>query len=283
MSAWKETAEGVFTRRFEPVNITVTAVLGGEGVLVADTRCSVQEGKELRAELAELTPLPVRWVVNTHTHFDHMWGNAAFDVPLMVPPAEFWGHRNIPAFDPEGPGFLKTREYLIREGGPEWKAKVDELVVRTPDHLVTASHALDLGGRTIELLHPGRGHTDNDLVLWLPDAALLIGGDLVEQSGPPAFGADSFPLDWPATLAALSALTTEATTYVPGHGDPAGRAFLRDMQEYVTAVAEQIRALHADGVPVERAVEAGSWPIADSSHFADAVVRGYAQLSGELP
>ncbi|NUR24474.1 MAG: MBL fold metallo-hydrolase [Catenulispora sp.] len=283
MSAWRETAEGVFTRRFQPVDITVTAVLGGEGVLVADTRCSVQEGRELRAELAELTPLPVRWVVNTHEHFDHMWGNAAFDVPLMEPPAEFWGHRNIPAFDPEGPDFHKKREWLIREGGPEWEARLDELVVRTPDHLVTSSHVLDLGGRLVELLHPGRGHTDNDLVLWLPDAALLIGGDLVEQSGPPAFGSDSFPLDWPATLGALAALTPEDTVYVPGHGDPAGRGFLSEMQEFVTAVAEQIRTLHADGVPVQDAVRAGSWPIEDGAHFASAVARGYAQLSGALP
>jgi glyoxylase-like metal-dependent hydrolase (beta-lactamase superfamily II) len=282
MSAWNETSEGVFIRRFEPVNVTVTAVLGGEGVLVVDTRCSVQEGRELRVELAKLTPLPVRWVVNTHSHFDHMWGNAAFDVPLMEPPAEFWGQRNTPDFDPEDPDFLKLREYLIGEGGPEWKVKVEELVVRTPDRLVTASHALDIGGRVVELLHVGRGHTDHDLVLWLPDAAVLVGGDLVEQSGPVAFGSDSFPLDWPTTLAALAALTGENTTYVPGHGDPAGRAFLRDTQEFVTAVAAQIRALHADGVPVERAVETGSWPIADSSHFANAVVRGYAQLSGGL-
>ncbi|GAA2032167.1 MBL fold metallo-hydrolase [Catenulispora yoronensis] len=283
MSAWKETSEGVFTRRFEPVNITVTAVLGGEGVLVADTRCSVQEGRELRAELAALTPLPVRWVVNTHTHFDHMWGNAAFDRPEQEPPAEFWGHRNMPDFDPEDPGFLELRDMILREGGPEWREKMDTLVVRKPDHLVTASHALDLGGRIIELMHLGRGHTDNDLVLWLPDADVLIGGDLVEQSGPVAYGTDSFPLDWPATLAALAALTTEHTTYVPGHGDPSDRGFLKETEEFVTAVAEQIRTLHADGVPAEQALDRGSWPIEDSSHFAKAVARGYAQLSGELP
>lgn len=276
MNAWNETADGVFTRRFDPVNITVTAVLGADGVLVVDTRCSVQEGRELREELAKLTPRPVRWVVNTHAHFDHMWGNAAFDTPLMEPPAEFWGHEDFAGDDPELPG------YLLREGGPEWAAKLAELVVRRPDRLVAASHSLDLGGRVVELRHAGRGHTDHDLVLWLPDADVLLGGDLVEQSGPVAFGSDSFPLDWPATLAAVADLTTESTIYVPGHGDPAGAAFLRGQQEFVTAVAEQIRALHADGVPVGRAVEAGKWPMEDASHFSDAVKRGYAQLSGEL-
>jgi glyoxylase-like metal-dependent hydrolase (beta-lactamase superfamily II) len=282
MSTWKETAEGVFTRRFDPVDVTVTAVLGGEGVLVVDTRCSVQEGEELRAELAKLTPLPVRWVVNTHVHFDHMWGNAAFDAPSLEPPAQFWGHREMPDYDPDDPEFHDLRDRLLRDGGPEWKAKLDTLVIRKPDHLVSASHALDLGGRVIELLHPGRGHTGHDLVLWLPDAELLIGGDLVEQSGPVAYGSDSFPLDWPATLGALAALTTEGTTYVPGHGDPSDRRFLADSQAFVTAVADQVRVLHAEGVPVEQAVAAGTWPIENAAHFADAVARGYAQLSGAL-
>lgn len=283
MTTWTETADRVFIRRFDPVNVTVTAVLGGDGVLVADTRCSVQEGRELREELAELTPLPVRWVVNTHTHFDHMWGNAAFDVPHQVPPADFWGHENLPDFDRADPEFATFSEYLLREGGPEWQAKLDELVVRKPDHLVAREHRLDLGGRIAELRHIGRGHTDNDLVVWLPDAAVAISGDLIEQSGPVAYGSDSFPLDWPFTLAALSGLTGQDATYVPGHGDPSDRGFLQGQQEFVTAVAEQIKALHADGVPVERAVEAGSWPIEDAAHFAQAVKRGYAQLSGELP
>ncbi|MEY9930328.1 glyoxylase-like metal-dependent hydrolase (beta-lactamase superfamily II) [Catenulispora sp. GP43] len=283
MSAWIETADRVFTRRFQPVNVTVTAVLGGDGVLVADTRCSVQEGHELREELAKLTPLPVRWVVNTHTHFDHMWGNAAFDVPHQVPPADFWGQENMPDFDRADPEFATFSEYLLREGGPEWQAKLDELVVRKPDRLVAAEHALDLGGRIAELRHIGRGHTDNDLVVWLPDAAVAISGDLIEQSGPVAYGSDSFPLDWPATLAALDGLTGQAATYIPGHGDPSDHGFLQGQREFVTVVAEQIRALHADGVPVERAEQAGGWPIEDAAHFAQAVRRGYAQLTGELP
>lgn len=283
MSSWTEIADHVFTRRFEPVNVTVTAVLGGDGVLVVDTRCSVQEGRELREELTKLTPLPVRWVVNTHTHFDHMWGNAAFDTPHQVPPADFWGHENMPDVDPEDPEFAAFREYLLREGGPEWQAKLDELVIRKPDHAVVGSHALDLGGRVAKLRHTGRGHTDNDLVIWLPDAAVAICGDLIEQSGPVAYGKDSFPMDWPETLAALAEFTTEDSIFIPGHGDPADHRFLLDQQEFVTSVADQIRTLHASGVRIEDAAQAGTWPIADRSHFAEAVKRGYAQLAGELP
>lgn len=287
MSAWTEIADRVFTRRFEPVDVTVTAVAGGESLLVADTRCSVQEGRELLAELRKLTPLPVRWVVNTHTHFDHMWGNAAFDRPHLDPPAEFWGHENMPDFDPDDWYFQELRDYLLREGGPEWQPKLDELVVRKPDRLVSREHTLDLGGRVAELRHLGRGHTDNDLVIWLPDAAVAISGDLVEQSGPVAFGVDSFPLDWPETLAALRELTPQDALYVPGHGDAKGRDFLAEQEGFVTRVAEQIVGMYEDGVPVEDAAGAGDWPLKDAdaaaAHFRSAVKRGYAQLSGELP
>jgi glyoxylase-like metal-dependent hydrolase (beta-lactamase superfamily II) len=287
MSTWTEIADGVFTRRFEPVDITVTAVAGGESLLVCDTRCSVQEGRELLAELRKLTPLPVRRVVNTHTHFDHMWGNAAFDTPHLEPPAEFWGHENMPDFDPDDWYFQELREYLLREGGPEWQPKLDELVVRKPDHLVGREHTLDLGGRVAELRHLGRGHTDNDLVVWLPDVAVAISGDLVEQSGPVAYGVDSFPLDWPRTLSGLAGLTSEDTLYVPGHGDAKGRDFLREQQDFVTRVAEQIVGMYEGGVPVEDAAGTGEWPLDDAgaaaSHFGNAVKRGYAQLSGELP
>ena len=281
MSSWTEVAEKVHTRRFDPVDVTVTAVLGGEGVLVVDTRCSLQEGRELKAELAALTPLPVRWVANTHTHFDHMWGNAEFDTPRQVPPAEFWGHENLPDFDPDDPDFLELREYLVSQG-PEWKAKMDELVVRKPDRLVSDFHELDLGGRTAELRHLGRGHTDTDIVVWLPEAGVLIGGDMIEQSAPPAYGPDSFPLDWAPTLDRLVELTGDGTAFVPGHGDAVDHAFVLAQREYVLAVEQQIRELHQSGVPGDQALEAGDWPDAKRSRFADAVKRGYAQLSGEV-
>ena len=64
---------------------------------------------------------------------------------------------------------------------------------------------LDLGGTTAELLHLGRGHTDNDLLVHLPASGVWLTGDLVEESGPPVYGSGSFPLDWPATIGRLRA------------------------------------------------------------------------------
>lgn len=279
--SWTEVADLVFTRRFEPVDITVTAVLGGGGVLVADTRCSLAEGYELRAALAALTPLPVRWIVNTHKHFDHAWGNAVFAAPRLEPPAEIWGHAAFPPMDTADPDIRAVMDWIAGDG-PEWAEKMAALELRGPDHLVADRQTLDLGDRVVELSAPGRGHTDTDLALWIPDARVLVGGDMIEQSGPVAYGEDSFPMDWPATLVRVGMLTEGDAVYVPGHGDPVDHAFVMGQQEYVFEVAEQIRSLFLDGVPLAAALKAGTWPGEDAAHFGQAVSRGYAQLSGEL-
>jgi glyoxylase-like metal-dependent hydrolase (beta-lactamase superfamily II) len=260
-TTWVEVAERVFCRRYDPVDVTVTAIVGADGVLVADTRCSLAEAREIKEDVARLSTLPVRWVVNTHAHWDHVWGNAEFDIPKLVPPAEFWAHENAPAaFDP---------------GVPDGD-------VRLPDRLFRYFQPLDIGGRTVELHHLGRGHTDGDVVLWLPTDDLVIAGDMIEQSGPVAYGSDSFPMDWAATLGGLMLMTEGHATYVPGHGNPVGHDFVLGQHEFVRRVADQIADLHADGVPVADALAAGSWPYEKAEYFANAVQRGYAQLSGEL-
>lgn len=280
--SWTEVGDRVFTRRFQPVDVTVTAVLGTGGVLVADTRCSLQEGRELREALAALSPLPVRWVVNTHKHFDHAWGNAVFTAPRQTPPAEVWGHANFPPMDTGDPGIRKVMDWLAGNG-EDWPAKMAELELAGPDHPVGDRHVIDVGGRVVELHALGRGHTDTDLVLWLPDSRVLVGGDAIEQAGPVAYGDDSFPLDWPETLLALGLLTEGDAVYVPGHGDPVDHAFVMGQQEYVAKVAQQIRTMYEDATPLAAALRAGSWPGDDGgAPFANAVKRGYAQLSGEL-
>ena len=85
-----ELAEGVYARRYESLDLNVGVVVSGDGVLVVDTRASHIEADELRNDLRSLTPLPVRWVVDTHWHWDHTFGNARF------PEAEIWGSRTMP-------------------------------------------------------------------------------------------------------------------------------------------------------------------------------------------
>ena len=283
-TAWTEVADRVFQRRYQPCDVTVSVILGADGPAVVDTRCSLAEARELREHLRQLTAAPVRWVVNTHVHFDHVWGNAEFAAPRQTPPAEFWGHTataaamNRAAEDPEAAAFKAE----MASRGPEQAAAMAELVEIAPDHLVVTAHTLDLGDRAVELRHFGRGHTDGDLVVHVPDADALLTGDLVEQSGTPYFGADSFPLDWAPTLDGLLAATGPDTVFVPGHGTAVSTGFVRAQRDAIRAVAERCAALHAAGVPLAEAVAADGWPY-EARLLHGAVARAYAQLDGTVP
>ena len=279
MNDWSEVATGVFHRRYEPLDVSVSAVVCGDGLLVVDTRSGPAEADQLRADLRALSPLPVRWAVNTHGHYDHCFGNQRFGraSDLAVP---IYGHERVPeqlrAY--EAPELLQR----IAEGvepAQEWRA----VVITPPTELVGAFRALSLGGRAVELTHLGRGHTDNDLVVHVPDAAAWLVGDLVEESGPPAFGVDSFPLDWPCTLAALVGQLETGAVLVPGHGAPVDAAYAARQRDEIAEIGTRIRAAHVAGLTPDEAherVSAGSYP---PETIREAVRAGYAQLAALRP
>ena len=260
MRGWVEVGDRVFWRRYQPWDVNVGVVLAERGVVVVDTRASPRQGEELRGHVRELDRRPPRWVVNTHWHFDHTFGNGA------LTPAELWAHQSVP-------GLLAARAAEApREDG-------DDTSVAPPDHLVENQASLDLGDRLLVLRHLGRGHTDGDLVVGVPDARVTFVGDLVEESGPPAYGDDSFPLDWPVTNARLLGVLGEGHRVVPGHGDVVDRRFVADQRRELEAVAGTIRHLWVGEVPLADALEAGGgrWPWPPSV-LADAVARGYREL-----
>lgn len=137
---------------------------------------------------------------------------------------------------------------------------------------------VDLGDRTVDVRHLGRGHTGRDLVVTVPGA--LFTGDLVEESGPPQYDELSHPLDWPATNARLVAMIGEHDRVVPGHGAVVDRAFAVRQQLELEIVARTIRDVHQAGVPVNRALRAGRehWPF-PAAGLVDAVLRGYEALA----
>ena len=277
MAAWDEVAAGVFQRRYQPLDVSVCVVRGAGGLLVADTRSSHRQADEIRADLKELDTLPVRWVVNTHAHFDHTFGNARFgpDSDLGAP---IYGHERVPAhLDAYERPLLAELIAEAEEDPREWR----EVVITPPTVLVGEAMTLDLGSRAVELRYLGRGHTDNDLLVHVPDAGAWLAGDLIEESGPPAYGPDSFPLDWPATITRLRAALGAGDIVVPGHGAAVGAAFVAAQHEQLAGAAALITELHAAGVPADRALDEGGgrWPF-PADRMADAVRNGYAQLTG---
>ena len=268
-AGWVEVGHRVFVRRYAALDQNIGVVLGKESALVIDTRATHQHADELLADLRRLTPLPARVVVNTHGHWDHCFGNARFR------PAPIWGHvRCAEMMRLTG----ENQRARISEASAELAVGLAEVVIDPPDQTFddTATVEIEAGGRSIDLRYLGRGHTDNDIVVLVPDADVLFAGYLLENNATPFFG-DGFPLDWPATAEALVDLVTGAV--VPGHGDVGDRAFaIRQMTEFRT-VAELAKLVHRGVIGIDDAVLRTPYP-ADTA--LEPLTRALAQLRGEL-
>ncbi|GHF62455.1 glyoxylase-like metal-dependent hydrolase (beta-lactamase superfamily II) [Amycolatopsis bartoniae] len=218
MTRWLELGDGVYARRHEYLDLTLGLVVGGERCLVVDTGGDEVQGARFAAAVREVTGAP--WLVAlTHAHFDHHFGTRPF-LPCPV-----WAHERCRA------AMGADREEWVsefrREGKDELAQRLREAELVAPTSTFAEDVTLDLGGRTVTLLHPGRGHTDHDVAVHVPDADVLFAGDLVEA--PPSVGADSHVGDWPHALDRLLAL--RPGTIVPGHGDPVAAAFVRRQRE----------------------------------------------------
>ena len=244
---WREVADGVLVRRHAELDLNCGLVIGDGACLLIDTRSHLGEAADLIAAVRSVTPHP--WtVVNTHAHYDHCFGNAAFR------PAPVWGSRGCAV------ALVATAERQradvvaqLRTAGDPAAALVQGAPVDPPDHLVDETAVLDVGGREVVLRFLGRGHTDHDLVVEVEtpdDRSVVFAGDLVEQGAPPAFE-DAHPADWPATLGRLHALARGPV--VPGHGDVVDADFVGGQREELLAVLAAVRAGRLDDGPYDAA------------------------------
>lgn len=258
MSRWVELADGVLARRYRELDLTVGLVVGDGACLVVDTRGDAVQGAELAAAVREVTAAPWQLAV-THAHFDHCFGTAAFL------PAPVWAHHRCARYLRATGEQQRTQwqRYYEQQGQPSVAAAISAAPLVAPDHPVDGTAELDLGGRRVVLLHPGPGHTDHDLAVWLPADGVLFAGDLVEHGAPPDFG-DAMPLAWPDTLDAL--LRLAPATVVPGHGDPVDAGFVRAQRDELSAVAALCRRLLA-GEPARTLLAESPYP-ADTTRTA---------------
>lgn len=270
-----EVADRVWVARYEWMDVNCVLVGGDRGLVAVDTHSSEVAGRQVVDDVRALGRGEVVAVVNTHEHFDHTFGNAAFRAAYDVP---IHAHETAAERTPAAGERIK-REYAA--SADPHRAEVLATEVVAADRTFSSVRVLDLGDRALELLHPGRGHTGGDLVVRVPDADVLLAGDLVEESptgaAVPGLGDDSFPLDWPFSLDLVLGLTTPGTVVVPGHGDPVDRDFVAAQRADLGVVAETIRELAGRGVPRAEALAAAEWPY-PAERLVDAVRRGYEQL-----
>lgn len=271
MPEFTEVAPRVWVAHYDWMHVNIVLIGGSDGLVMVDTHGSEKQARVIADDVRRLGAGPLTALINTHDHWDHWFGNDVFlteygDLPVHS--TGFALEKMVAA------GSSPSKDDLA--GHPH----ADEIVattLRPATHGFSSAIALDLGDRMIELIHPGRGHTAGDLVVRVPDADVLVGGDLVEESAKPFIGDDSFPLEWPLTLDLVIGLLTADTVVVPGHGQLIDLDYVQDQRVELGIIAETIRGLASRGVPASQALEQGEWPW-DRALLTSAVRLGYEHL-----
>jgi glyoxylase-like metal-dependent hydrolase (beta-lactamase superfamily II) len=279
-----EVGDGVFLARYPQWDVGVGLVVGSEQALVVDTRGTEAQGREVVEDVHAMgLTVPVSTVVSTHVHFDHTFGNRAFE------DARIRAHERVGETFTADAERLKAAARAERDPGPEASYTAQDVkdllatVPRGPDVTFSTTSEIDLGDRLVHLAYAGRGHTDGDIRIWVPDDGVVFLGDLVEESAHPSLGSDSWPLEWPGTLDAHLAGVPAGAVVLPSHGRPVDVDFVVRQRADLHTVAAVIRERHAAGMTLTDAQHESDdrlpYPLGS---LGNAFARGYAQLSGEL-
>lgn len=279
-----EVADGVFVRHGVHALMTggnlggianVSFVVGDKAVAVIDSGGSYCDGLRLKAAIRARTKLPIKYVINTHVHPDHLFGNAAFKEDQ----AEFVGHHKLTrAIAERGAFYLKRFSELMGA------AAIAGTELIPPTLTVDDEKAIDLGGRTLTLTAQKTAHTDNDLTVFDSKTKTLWTGDLVFQGHLPVI--DGKLLGWLSVLDKLSAV--KADRAVPGHGPvsvpwPEGA---QPEKRYLEALASDIRKSIEEGELMSQAQdkaglsEKGEWKLFDEFNARNAA-QAFAELEWE--
>ncbi|HSP69556.1 MAG TPA: MBL fold metallo-hydrolase [Bryobacteraceae bacterium] len=274
---FEKIADGVYyaTGGFGSNNVVI---VNDQDVLVVDDGTTPAAARAFLDDIKVLTSKPVRYVVNTHFHYDHTDGNQVFGPEVQIIAHEYV-RTAIATFD------VLNREPFITSQKTAVPARIDALVKQiaaekdaqkkaalqkdlaaarviqdqlkeikpVPPNLTYSSRlVLHRGSREIQLLFLGRGHTGGDTVVFLPRERIVCTGDLMESRL--AYMGDAFFDEWVATLEALKKL--DFALVLPGHGVPfSDKGLITAYQSYLTDVTKKVADLRAQGATPEQAAQ----------------------------
>jgi len=213
---------------------------------VVDALASPRDGEALLRTIREVTSRPVRWLVLTHHHPDHVFGAVVF----RRAGAKVIAHPDTRTLASEGGQDAMVADW-VRVVGLDAMRGFE--FANTPDRPVTGTDTLRLGGRTIVVTHPGAAHTPGDLMVWLPKERVLFAGDILVEDGV-TMVVDGSARALEHALGGIDSLAPSAV--VPGHGaiSASPRALVRRTRDYVLGLRAEMRAAVEKGTPMRRAL-----------------------------
>ncbi len=262
------------------VQTNCTVIIGDDSVLVVDTGQFPTLAERMIADIKKITPKPVRYVVNTHWHLDHVWGNAAFRAAfpgVALISTEYTRElvesespkyiANQPATNTKQAADLRK---LVADGKlPDGRVLPDEtkkslshsaetlerinkeiaLTINTPPTIGFEKElTINLGKREVKVMWLGRANTGGDAIVWVPDAKLLMAGDTVVYPSPFAFG--SYMSEWPVTLQKM--LDLNPAIIIPGHGPLMhDTSYVKTLIEVFQTLFAQVKTAAAEGLSLD--------------------------------
>ncbi|HEU4436622.1 MAG TPA: MBL fold metallo-hydrolase, partial [candidate division Zixibacteria bacterium] len=232
-------------------------IVNDSEVVVIDSHISPEMARMLQEEIRKVTSKPIRYLALTHKHRDHVGGTTAFGLGV-----EIISHEN-------------TRSVMAADTAPAF---------RVPTVTFNRKLVFHRSNRTIELLYSGRGHTDGDIAVWLPEEKILFAGDLYFNGGAGAMR-DGYLRDWVVTLEELRSLS--AKTVVPGHGPVSGNEGLLKFQNYLADFIRAVKVQVDAGKTLEQTLKDFSLPqykdllIGWENWLPTNITRCYNELKGE--
>ena len=218
-------------------------VIGKDAVLVVDTLISAREAERFLADIRKVTDKPIRYVVNTHTHLDHAFGNCVFAKLGAV----------VISQEKDREGLEKIAAVALKNaaafGVPE--ELLQGTTISVPTISFTQAARVDLGGIAVELIAAAPSHSPGSAFVWVPSRKVVFAGDVLFTDFHP-YMADGDVAGWVKALDVIAAL--DVTAIVPGHGPLSTKKDLTEMQAYLTTFDAKARELAKAGASAEAIV-----------------------------
>lgn len=212
-------------------------VLTKEGVVVIDPGSSVHVGEMVVRKVKALTSKPIVAVFNTHAHGDHWLGNEG--IKLAYPRAVIYAHPKMKAMAIQDEGRMWIKAFNERSNGA-----AEGTTPVGPDKAVNEGDVITIGGTRFRILHPGPAHSDQDIMIELPDEKVLFFGDIVRDG---LFS--PFQTSFKGNIAAIDrGLKTGARVFIPGHGRSGDATVTRNYRLFLVTLREQVRRHYRNGL-----------------------------------